>query len=734
MSSSNNQHHHHHHQQQQQQQQRKSRGKRRRRRRILLPKSTASAASASRFFLVVVRLCFFLIVVVLLGLTVVGAADKRGSTAAAAAVLSIPTTTHVVLGDEDVEHGVVVLNTRKQEGVITRPHRQQRPVGWSWKTPFRFDGDKRRKRRRKSDAKDDTTTTTSSSIPKDDNANVDNAVAVAVRNGRKNGNNNNDGGSTAPIHGRRHPSPPLRPSSKRTTKSLRLRIVFLCSRVYHLRQTVTTAMTSEEWSVYASVRNLWSVLFGLWLVFGSCRSETALQNSIAVQLGLSLRHYYGRQRTNRLVHDLLTVALMVLTSHVFQTVTTTTPTDTIRVVAASSWLRRLVLVVYTLVPIGTVLQWIVRSVQWCLQVVMYPTTRMPGGRRRRQNKHRNPIILTAVQQQLITVSMTLLCVGVLVGVAGFLLHLQHPPLSSSSSSSGSSASTIMRVPVPALLLAFVLDSTPTTPTTRTTTTVDFFVPLVLQAMGLLIMVANCILGSQLIVNSIMDELIQNWFYMLKRIGQNEYVPIFRKLRNLIESVFSNLELLLKVYDFDIFIYIHIYSSNSVFSFRPLFLFRSLWHNDNIRNLQRMLVSRNLHHTIFKYFVYDGLQESVREKLLYPIQDTLEDISSTTLMKDMLRIFNTIETTKKDEYYYFILLMIEKIRLLNNQSVLTATTTATTTTAGSSATPTTTSNTNTVQDRVKEAVLNSSLEFKLIWLIAIVGVIVQVVVINMGTIM
>lgn len=143
----------------------------------------------------------------------------------------------------------------------------------------------------------------------------------------------------------------------------------------------------------------------------------------------------------------------------------------------------------------------------------------------------------------------------------------------------------------------------------------------------------------------------------------------------------------------------------------------------------MLVSRNLHHTIFKYFVYDGLQESVREKLLYPIQDTLEDISSTTLMKDMLRIFNTIETTKKDEYYYFILLMIEKIRLLNNQSVLTATTTA-----GSSATPTTTSNTNTVQDRVKEAVLNSSLEFKLIWLIAIVGVIVQVVVINMGTIM
>ena len=152
----------------------------------------------------------------------------------------------------------------------------------------------------------------------------------------------------------------------------------------------------------------------------------------------------------------------------------------------------------------------------------------------------------------------------------------------------------------------------------------------------------------------------------------------------------------------------------------------------------MLVSRNLHHTIFKYFVYDGLQESVREKLLYPIQDTLEDIiitanaSSTTLMKDILRIFNTIETTKKDEYYYFILLMIEKIRLLNNQSVLTAATAITT--AGSSATPTTTSNTNTVQDRVKEAVLNSSLEFKSIWLIAIVGVIVQVVVINMGTIM
>ena len=186
----------------------------------------------------------------------------------------------------------------------------------------------------------------------------------------------------------------------------------------------------------------------------------------------------------------------------------------------------------------------------------------------------------------------------------------------------------------------------------------------------------------------------------------------------------------------IYIYIHLTLFSS--SFRPLFLPRSLLHhNDNIRNLQRMLVSRNLHHTIFKYFVYDGLQESVREKLLYPIQDTLEDIiitanaSSTTLMKDMLRIFNTIETTKKDEYYYFILLMIEKIRLLNNQSVLTATAI---TTAGSSATPTTTSNTNTVQDRVKEAVLNSSLEFKLIWLIAIVGVIVQVVVINMGTIM
>lgn len=256
-------------------------------------------------------------------------------------------------------------------------------------------------------------------------------------------------------------------------------------------------------------------------------------------------------------------------------------------------------------------------------------------------------------------------------------------------------------------------------------------------MGLLIMVANCILGSQLIVNSIMDELIQNWFYMLKRIGQNEYVPIPRKSRNLIESVFSNLELLLKVYDFDIFIYIHIFSSNSVFSFRPLFLFRSLWHNDNIRNLQRMLVSRNLHHTIFRYFVYDGLQESVREKLLYPIQDIIitANESSTTLMKDMLRIFNTIETTKKDEYYYFILIMIEKIRLLNNQSVLTAATAiTTTTTTGSSSTPTTTSTTNTVQDRVKEAVLNSSLEFKLIWLIAIVGVIVQVAVINMGTIM
>lgn len=142
----------------------------------------------------------------------------------------------------------------------------------------------------------------------------------------------------------------------------------------------------------------------------------------------------------------------------------------------------------------------------------------------------------------------------------------------------------------------------------------------------------------------------------------------------------------------------------------------------------MLVSRNLHHTIFKYFVYDGLQESVREKLLYPIQDIIitANESSTTLMKDVLRIFNTIETTKKDEYYYFVLIMIEKIRLLNNQSVLTAT--------GSSSTPTTTSNTNTVQDRVKEAVLNSSLEFKLIWLIAIVGVIVQVVVINIGTIM